>query len=167
MISMVVLEDEASSDSPITESQIQQAYCTGKVFVNINDKKVIGNSLVDFTRRLVAHRMRRQDIKSDLEKTTSITFSDESLDGVVAASIRVMYDRLKAEKNIHRAEALALYEECISDANSSWRDKLAAQQGILELLGLVEVKQQSGGMEVSQQRVREILKNIDLTTEAK
>ena len=56
--------------------------------------------------------------------------------GVLAEARRLLVDRLRREKDEHRAEALAHYEAVLADEKASVRDRLTARRRIDQLLGL-------------------------------
>ena len=76
--------------------------------------------------------------------------------GVLAEARRLLVDRLRREKDEHRAEALAHYEAVLADDKASVRDRLTARRRIDQLLGL-DLPRHTNGSHAGEGRMDEAL----------
>lgn len=98
--------------------------------------EVTARELVEFVAELVALRKRKGEIKRAIYHVCGKKISRGSVETLLRRARALIAQRSLMSIDEHRANALALYEKIIADDGSSERDKMTAQAGINEIIGL-------------------------------
>lgn len=96
----------------------------------------IMDAIIDLTVEMLSARMFKSQIKKTLREIMGEDTDFRRLEDVMSAARARLLEIVKTDPEDHRARAIALYEAIIRDQESSPRDKLAAQDALLGLLGI-------------------------------
>lgn len=131
------------------------------------DKARLNSALIGIAVDVIANRGTRDDLRKELHKIFKEgAVSDSLLDALMKKAKETMRSRLKASDDDHRAIALAFYESVISTRRLSVRDRMSAQQAIVDLLGLRIEPTKGQTPEESARMAREFLAASANVTEA-
>jgi hypothetical protein len=131
------------------------------------DKARLNTALIGIAVDVIANRGTREDLRKELEKIfKSDAIGDSLLDALMKKARETIRSRLKASDEDHRAIALAFYESVIATRRISVRDRMSAQQAIVDLLGLRVEPVKGQTPEESARLAREFLAaSANVTTE--
>lgn len=121
----------------------------------------VWETLVEFCAELIAMRQPKAQCKKLIYEAYGRKVNRETVERILnAARARIAAVTL-TDKELERKKAFAFYEAVIASDDASMRDRLAAQEGINQLLGLPARFTGADGPVEAAQKVRELLTELE------